>query len=475
MSAVGLLGALGWLLIGTELAIAGALLSARSRVVGAVGAVVLLAMLTAVVVNLARGRTPACHCFGRLSRDAIDWSTVARNGLLASLAGYVAARGQGGVAFAALAVVFGGTWLGLGPLRRRIRSASAAPAFELADESGRGWTLERLLSPARPVLLVFSQPACGACLALAPDLDEWHARLGGSLSVAVISEGSGAPRGVATGQRPGYPILPDPEGSLASSYGVVATPSAILIERDGRRASVLVRGGDEIRELVQSRFAADDPSRFPRRVAIARAARGAAMLGAFPLVAAACGSSKSSSSTTTSSTSTAATTSAQPKALRVGNSYICQQTYALCTDAPCVRSTHNPDIAICDCVVKHGYSIGLTPCAQKAPHGTTVYSTFSTELVTSTTRAMACPANAPWANCVDSICELDPKDPSKAVCQCQLVKTGPSFTFGGDCKTHTCSTTIWSGAHNGLGGGQVAAAMRRLGQPLKLPPPCPKS
>jgi hypothetical protein len=130
---------------------------------------------------------------------------------------------------------------------------------------------------------------------------------------------------------------------------------------------------------------------------------------------------------------------------------------------------------ICDCVVKPGYSIGLIPCARRAPRGNTLYSTFSTELVTSRIHAMTCPEHVPWANCVDSICKLDPTDPHKARCQCPLVKTGPSFTFGGDCNTKTCGKTIWSGAHSGLGGSQVTAAMKRVGQPLAFPSPCPKS
>jgi hypothetical protein len=234
-------------------------------------------------------------------------------------------------------------------------------------------------------------------------------------------------------------------------------------------------GAGEIAELVRTRFLADDSSRFPRRAAITRAVRGAATLGAFPLVAAACGSSKSSSRSSSSSTTSTATRSARPTELHVGNAYICQQTYALCTNAPCVPSPHDPNVVICDCVVKPGYSIGLIPCAQRAPRGNTLYSTFSTELVTSGIHAMTCPEHVPWANCVDSICKLDPRDPHNARCQCPLVKTGPSFTLGGDCDTKTCGKTIWSGAHSGLGGSQVTAAMKRVGQPLVFPSPCSKS
>jgi peroxiredoxin len=362
-----------------------------------------------------------------------------------------------------------------GPLRQKRRSGSAAPGFALADETGRRWTLERLLVSGQPVLLVFSQPGCAACLTLLPDLREWQSRLGNRLTVAVVSQGPGRAGPTSTIRQAAYPTLSDPEGSVASAYGVTATPSATLIERDGGTVSDLALGAGEIAELVRTRSLADESSRFPRRTAIARAARGAATLGAFPLVAAACGSTKPSSQSTSSSTTSRATTSGRPAALHIGDQYICRQTYALCTNAPCVPSPHDPNIVMCDCVVKPGYSIGFTPCPKRAPHGKTLYSEFSTELATSGIHAMTCPAHVPWANCVDSICELDPTDPDKARCQCALVKTGPSFTFGGDCNTKTCGTTVWSGAHSGLGGSQVAAAMKRVGQPLVYPAPCPKS
>jgi hypothetical protein len=212
-----------------------------------------------------------------------------------------------------------------------------------------------------------------------------------------------------------------------------------------------------------------------RRTVIAHAARGAAAFGGLPLIAAACGSTKSSSRTGLTSTAGTTTKSSRPTSLHVGDAYICQGKYVLCTNAACVPSPHDPNTVICDCVVETGYSVGLKPCPKRAPHGTRLYSAFSTALATSGIRAMTCGADQPWANCLDYPCELDPKNPDKARCQCALVKQGPSFTFGGDCKTDTCGKTVWSGAHNNVGSSEVAAALKRLGQPLVIPPPCPKA
>lgn len=466
-------GPLTALLIGSELAIAVALVPGPSRLAAAVGAVTLLAILTvAVAANLARGNTPQCHCFGALSRGAIGSSTLARNALLMSLAGYVAAGGHRPALFAGLGVACAAAWAALGPLRSRARTRATAPEFALTAANGERWTLDALLSPGPPVVLVFSQPGCGACHALFADLEDWSVRLAGQVTLALVSLTSGPGDDHMDAAQPTLRSLFDPHGAVASAYGVTATPSAALIGRDGRRTGPLAQGAAEIDEMIAANAAVAEPPRLARRAVIAQAVRGAATFGALPVLAAACGSSKSSSSTASSSATGATTNSGRPTALRVGDTYICHDTYALCTNAPCVPSPHDPNTVICACEVRTGYSVGLFPCSERAPHGTKLRSEFSTELVSRSTRAMTCGADVPWANCVDSPCELDPGNPDKAHCQCAVVKKGPSFTFGGDCDTGTCGKTVWSGAHTTLGGKQVAAAMKRLGQPLVAPATC---
>ncbi len=462
---------LSWLLIGSELAIAAALLIGRWSVAGAVATLGLLAAFSVVVaVALARGRTPACNCFGRLSGGLVGWSTVARNALLGSMAGFIALGGREPVVFAALAAASCAAWLGLGPLRHRLRNTRAS-GFSLTGDGGERWTVDRLLDGDRSLLLVFGQPGCGACHALVPDLAGWQARLMDRLIVVLVVQASRPGELASDPRNPGYRVLLDAPGQLAARYGVRATPSAVLIDAGGRTASAVAKGGGEISALIDVRFAAEETQRIPRRSLIARAVRNAVALGVSPVVLAACGSSRSTSSSTPST----ATTSTRPAALKIGNTYICRQQYALCTNAACVPSEHDPNIVVCDCVVESGYSVGFTSCPQRAPHGRTLYSTFSTEVAAAARGAMTCPADVAWANCLDAICELDPKNPDKARCQCPLVKQGPSFTFGGDCNTHTCGSTVWSGAHTNAGGPSIAAAMKRLGQPLVFPKPCPKA
>src|ERR671939_1059905 len=85
---------LGILLPLAELAVAVALLPAAWAWWGALGALALLLLFVAgISFNLARGRTPDCHCFGQLHSEPVGWPTLARNGILAAVAAFVVVQG----------------------------------------------------------------------------------------------------------------------------------------------------------------------------------------------------------------------------------------------------------------------------------------------------------------------------------------------------------------------------------------------
>jgi hypothetical protein len=159
--------------------------------------------------------------------------------------------------------------------------------------------------------------------------------------------------------------------------------------------------------------------------------------------------------------------------------YLCNQTYALCTTAPCVPSEDDPNMVICRCVVEDGYSLGYTTCSDRAPRGNALVSTFSLQDVTSQTRAMTCNvggAGGLWANCVDSPCVSDPSDPTKTVCRCPVVQSQTFFTLGGNCDTSTCTSVIWSGAAaNTPTTNQYITAMQQLNQTVPNLQNCPAS
>src|SRR5215212_6317049 len=90
-----------------ELAVALALIPASTALWGAVGALALLLIFIAgIAINLAGGRKPECHCFGQLHSAPAGWKTLARNGVLAAVAGVILWQGREGVGPSAL------SWLG---------------------------------------------------------------------------------------------------------------------------------------------------------------------------------------------------------------------------------------------------------------------------------------------------------------------------------------------------------------------------
>src|SRR5436305_14191145 len=84
----------GLLLPLAELAVAVALVAPVSAWWAALGALALLLLfVVGIGYNLARGRTPDCHCFGQLHSAPAGWPTLTRNLILAGLAGLIVAHG----------------------------------------------------------------------------------------------------------------------------------------------------------------------------------------------------------------------------------------------------------------------------------------------------------------------------------------------------------------------------------------------
>jgi hypothetical protein len=165
-----------------------------------------------------------------------------------------------------------------------------------------------------------------------------------------------------------------------------------------------------------------------------------------------------------------------PDALEIDGAWLCNQPFALCTTAPCELSPSDATIANCRCFVMNGHAIGFKSCSERAMSGSSVTSNFSTVNVTSAFQTMTCPKEIAWANCLDMPCEINPRNPAEASCQCQVVDTGPSLTFGGGCDTSTCTSVIWSAAPVGLLGlEQYESGMQQLDQTVTLPVTCPSA
>ena len=269
---------------------------------GALGALVLLLLFVAgISVNLARGRTPDCHCFGQLHSAPAGPSTLIRNLVLAALAGVVVGFGRsnagldlgswfgtlalgsrieviGGVVV--LAALVGEGWLLWHVLRQqgrlllRLEAAEArlaeaglapaedyapfvglavgtqAPSFSLTSVQGETRTLSSLLEAGKPVLLLFANPDCGPCAALFPEVGRWQREYANRLTLAVISRGS-RESNQSKVQAQGIPVvLLQQDLEVQVAYQVSGTPSAVLVRPDGPIGSPVAQGADAIRRLV---------------------------------------------------------------------------------------------------------------------------------------------------------------------------------------------------------------------------------
>jgi uncharacterized membrane protein YphA (DoxX/SURF4 family) len=136
----------GLLLPLAELAVAVALLLPATAWWGALGALLLLLLFVGGIgYNLARGRTPDCHCFGQLHSAPAGWPTLIRNLVLAALAGIVVIFGRSASSLSVL------DWLA--PLSVSQRIEVLVGVLLLALLIGEGWLLFQVMSQQGRLLL----------------------------------------------------------------------------------------------------------------------------------------------------------------------------------------------------------------------------------------------------------------------------------------------------------------------------------
>jgi methylamine dehydrogenase accessory protein MauD len=278
----------GTLLPFAELAVAVALVLRPSARWGGVAALVLLLLFIVGISNsLARGRRPDCNCFGQVASAPVSWRTLVRNAALAALAGLVAAQGAdasllgwagdaGSGRDIAILMALGlvaATVVGLllwrdnrslnsdiAGLRRQIGRLPAglpvglrAPGFELPDVHGETVTLASLCARGRPVVLLFTSPGCGPCVRLVPELERWNTALAERVTFVVVSNGGADRESILEelGAPDDFTALIQERQEVAESYRVTSTPTAVVVDPDGRIATGSAGGPDEIEALVR--------------------------------------------------------------------------------------------------------------------------------------------------------------------------------------------------------------------------------
>lgn len=289
-----------------ELSVAALLIPVSTVLWGSLGAIALLLVFIAgISINLALGRNPECNCFGQLHSKPIGWQTLVRNCILVVCAVLVLWVGRGGstmsvlrwitgllhaeavgvlLATIALVVVAAEGWLTFHLLRQNGRlllrmdaletlvgsggtaslSAKApsglpignlAPAFELPSLfDGSILTLDTLRSERRPIVLIFSDPDCSPCSALLPDIARWEREHAGKLTIVLVSRGSRKANRARIGENRLKYVLLQKSREVAEAYKVNGTPSAVLIDLDGKVASFLAMGSQAIAGLVAGKL-----------------------------------------------------------------------------------------------------------------------------------------------------------------------------------------------------------------------------
>jgi thiol-disulfide isomerase/thioredoxin len=301
-----------WLLPSAELAAAALLLFAPAAAAGAALGLALLATFTAAIgIALARGRAPDCHCFGQLHSSPAGAKTLVRNVCLMALAAFALVGSLAGqttsvvawigrlndsqrlalvVAVAAGVVIGVGAVAFLSLLRSygkllvrfdRLEAAVAAAGIDLPDDveipvfglepgtdvaaysapslSGTEVSLGELASAGRPLLLLFTSSRCGPCRALLPTAAGWQRDHDESLTVAFAMEGAPASVRTEAGELELENVLVDANSRLYELFEANGTPSAVLIGANGRVASRIAAGSEEIAALV-ARTVAPEPS-----------------------------------------------------------------------------------------------------------------------------------------------------------------------------------------------------------------------
>src|SRR5207248_9380261 len=125
-----------------------------------------------------------------------------------------------------------------------------APNFVLPTLTAETTTLPALRALGKPVVLLFSDPGCGPCTALLPEVGRWQREQATKVVVALIS------RGTVEANRPKVTeyglthVLLQHDREVAQAYQASGTPSAVLIHHDGTIGSPLAQGADAIRALI---------------------------------------------------------------------------------------------------------------------------------------------------------------------------------------------------------------------------------
>lgn len=291
-----------------EFLVAVALLPASTAWLGSTAALAFLLIFAgAIALNLAKGQSPDCNCFGQIHSKPVNWSTFARNLALAAVAGFLVVEGKTAPGLSAVSWIadlrtaeIAGLVLGVSAVallatsvayvRRVLRQQSTilekietmkkvieedyaeppiereeaikpaeglpvgSPAldFSLPAIGGDPVSMDDLLQHGNAVALLFVSPNCVPCEALFPLIEKWQRTYDDRLTIVLISKGSTHDNQRLAAKYRARNVLVQDESALADDYRIKWTPAAVIISRYGRIASPVAYGVDAITALVSA-------------------------------------------------------------------------------------------------------------------------------------------------------------------------------------------------------------------------------
>jgi len=132
-------------------------------------------------------------------------------------------------------------------LRDGLPAGARAPEFTLPRADEGELSLKEYLG--QKVMLVFSDPACQPCQALAPKLEKLHSA--GDARVLMISRGDReANREKIAEHGLTFPVVLQNHWEISRKYGVFATPIGYLIDEEGILATPVAMGEEAILNLT---------------------------------------------------------------------------------------------------------------------------------------------------------------------------------------------------------------------------------
>ncbi|HVF46436.1 MAG TPA: redoxin domain-containing protein [Pyrinomonadaceae bacterium] len=288
-----------------EILIALLFLSVETAWYGAIGAAALLFLFIGqMIYQMAKGRAPDCHCFGQLHSAPVGKLSVARNIMFGAVALFLVYRGPAGQGMSLndpgldiMQLAFGVIFIGfliavvfylkkiseqqiqimrrielmelisrdggeverehIGHPHEGLPIGAVVPDFELPDLSGAAVSLAALRTAKKPILFFFVSPTCKPCEALVPEFAEWQRELKDKVKFVFLSSGTAEDNVAKFGGEGANVVLLQNGREVAEQVKAKWTPTALLMDANGRVASHAAAGDTAIRTLIEQIKAED--------------------------------------------------------------------------------------------------------------------------------------------------------------------------------------------------------------------------